>query len=281
MTVANITAKRVSDNVIFQATGDTPFNFTGLGSGVDYDVTMPDGTVLRRTTLAGANLARLSSTQVINNGANQTSYISPQTFTADAGADLIVAVVTIYSAADGPTDLTVEIGGSTFTQSFLSITRGNGNRSIGVFYLDASDIPSGANNIEVTGLIGSTPAETRACQVELIQYSGANQSNPLYFNSIEVFSRDDVGSMASTLTMQSDADQHIAVFSQVPGGVTALPATTDRTLLRAAETGISVSNNVAVLISASSPAVAGASTHTGSMSSNVTASAVSFGVRAA
>ena len=33
MTVANITAKRVSDNVIFQATGDTPFNFTGLGSG--------------------------------------------------------------------------------------------------------------------------------------------------------------------------------------------------------------------------------------------------------
>lgn len=281
MTVANVTAKRLSDNVIFQATGDTPFSFTGLGSNVEFDLTMPDGSVLRRTTLAAPNLIRLSSTQVINNDDNQTSYTSPSTFTRNANANLIVAVVTLFVPSNGATSLDVRLGDTAFTQAFLSITRGGSGRSFGVYFLNASEIPSGVNTVTVGGLVGQTPADMRACQVEMIQFSGASQANPLYFGTASTFFSNVFDNMTTQLTMQSVNDQHIGLFIQTPGGATTLPATTNRTLLRAAQTGFAISTSMAVLISASVPNNVGASTHNGSMMGNGQVTSISFGVRAA
>ena len=140
MTVANVTAKRVSDDMIFQATGDTPFDFTGLGSGVEYDVTMPDGTVLRRTTLAAADLNFIASTQAINNGNDQTIYTSPVPFTPDASTNLIIALVSCYSAASAANEVVIDLDGAVFVSAFSSIIQGGGGRSLAVHYLTGADI---------------------------------------------------------------------------------------------------------------------------------------------
>lgn len=280
MTVASVTAKRIADNVIFQATGDTPFTFTGLGSGIEYDLTMPDGTVMRRMTLSAASLDRLSSTQVINSDENQTSYISPGTFTANQNADLIVAVVTLYVANTGPTSLDVSIGDTSMTESFLSITRGSNGRSFGIYTLNASAIPSGANSVTVGGFIGQDAAEMRACQVELIQFSGANQSNPLYFGLVATFFGGQLGALSSNLTIQAATDQHIALFTQIhSSNSSALPMTASRAVLRASETGTSNANSVSSLITAYTPGVTGASSITATMSGAGLSSSMSFGVR--
>jgi hypothetical protein len=68
MTVASVTAKRVSDSVIFQAKGNTPFTFSGLGAGVTYDAILPDGTMLCRMTLSAPSLTWIGSNAMILRG---------------------------------------------------------------------------------------------------------------------------------------------------------------------------------------------------------------------
>lgn len=282
MTAANVTAKRVSDNVVFQATGDTPFNFTGLGEGVEYDLTLPDGTVLRRTTLSAPRLARIGNATVINTGSNQSTFTSGSAFTANGSADFILAVVTFCNSSGGPDRAVVRLGATTMTTGVSHIpTVGTTDPALYIAYLKAADIPAGANSLEVTCFNTATPQVARSMHVELIEYSGVDQVDPLYFGSLVAHGLGASTDLPSTVDMQAAGDHHVSVFSRRATGTTSLPATGDASVLEASETGTSGSSDSAVLISTSSPSATGNSTHIGNFTGNSQTHSVSIGVRAA
>ena len=261
MTAANVTAKRVSDNVVFQATGDTPFNFTGLGEGVEYDLTLPDGTVLRRTTLSAARLTRIRNTQLISVDTNLPVYTSAP-FTANEGTDFILAVVTLANRNTAPTYCELELGGIAFTlaQDLIPPLGTQGN-AMAIFYLSGDDIPAGANNV-VASFFNASPAAARSVQVELIEFSGVDQTSPLYFGTAtdNVYGATD--DIVSDVTIAALGDHHVSVHTvRNTSGAAATPFTSDATILRNNETGIRVNESVATAITASEPVATGVSAH--------------------
>jgi hypothetical protein len=259
--------------------GDTPF--TGLGSGVEFDVTLPEGTVLRRTTLGAPNLTRIANTQVVNNDANKNIYTSAGSFTANPATDFILAIVPVFSHGTGATSLILELGDIAFTQLVNEIMRPD--RSFAVFYLKAADIPTGANTVELTSFIGATPTDVRAAQVEFIEFSWVDQSSPVYFCSTVEYNYSSATDMETAVVMQGTANAHVDIYLKKGDGVSVSPSSSNKTILCASETGISNASSVSSMVTYSEPGAVGTSTHLGTWAvANFSfTKTLSVGVRAA
>jgi hypothetical protein len=273
--------KRVSDGetITIIADVDTGADFDGLLSPeTAYTAQFPDGTTQAFSTLAlPSGVSRLAVTQLINDESNQLSYSSAGTHTLQGATDFVAAIISIASEGGGPEYATITLGAASFTMGADYIGPG-AVASGALMYLKAADLPAGANTLTVNFFnAGDVPQQARACNIQLIEYSGVDQADPVYVNA-GGFSNSNV--IGQSLTLQGADDHALSVFYRRANGVTSLPASTDVTTLATAESGVSNSNAHAVAIGSSSPGAAGLVTHTATFASSLRTDHFMAGIRA-
>jgi hypothetical protein len=228
-----------------------------------------------------AALTRLASTTLISDDSNQEIYAAAP-HTAAAGADLLVAIVTLCNASAGPDTVTAAFGSVPMLRQVSHLPPvDNLNPAVAVFYLPAAAIPAGAQVLEITCLNGTTPQRARAMHVELVAFSGARQTDPLYTGPLVDHGAGASTDLASPLALQAAGDHHLSVYTRRGSGSSALPMTSDATLLETGETGAAASSSVSTLVTASQPAAAGPSTHVSGLATAARTFSLSIGVRQA
>lgn len=275
-------AKRVSTGNAVTQIGDVDagVTFTGLVPDEDYIAQFPDGTETPFTAGSQVALNLLNNTTVINSSDGQISYVSPDTFTADPTADLLLAVVTVCNTTSGPNEFTLTLGAEVMVPGPSYIQPLSPARPL-IFtaLLAGGDIPSGANLLTVDCATSGVEQSARAMFVEFIEFKGADPNGPVYSGVGDYFASG-LADMPQTLAMQGEADHHLGFYTQRPAGSSVLPSSANVDRLVSAETGFETSKDVALIITHSAPGIVGDDTHLASWAVQGQTSTFSIGVKA-